>query len=138
MKKGFLIKRNFRSKVQRLTRSYQILKTTKNLGYTVGIPVVEQWKRIQLGTMKLRVLSLASLSGLSIQHCCELWCRSQGDLALLWLWHRPADVTPVGPLAWEPPYATGVALKSQKKKKKKKKSTLLEVVCFNTNIIHRG
>ena len=29
--------------------------------------------------------------------------------------------TPVRPLAWEPPYAAGVALKSQKKKKKKKR-----------------
>ena len=45
------------------------------------------------------------------------------DLVLLWLWHRPAAVAPIRPLAWEPPYATGSALKktkSQKKKKKKK------------------
>ena len=41
-----------------------------------GVPVVAQWKRIQLGTMKLQVRSLASLSGLRIWHCCELWCRS--------------------------------------------------------------
>ena len=32
------------------------------------------------------------------------------------LWHRPAAVAPVGPLAWEPLYATGVALKEPKKK----------------------
>ena len=36
-----------------------------------------QWKRIQLGTMKLWVRSLVLLSGLRIQHCRELWCRSQ-------------------------------------------------------------
>ena len=36
-----------------------------------------QWKRIQLGTMRLQVLSLASLSGLKIRCCHELWCRSQ-------------------------------------------------------------
>ena len=36
-----------------------------------------QWKQIWLGTMKLQVWSLASLSGLRIQHCHELWCRSQ-------------------------------------------------------------
>ena len=35
---------------------------------------------------------------------------------LLWLWCRPVATAPVGPLAWEPPYATGAALKSQKKK----------------------
>ena len=36
-----------------------------------------QWKQIQLGTTRLRVQSLASLSKLRIQHCSELWCRSQ-------------------------------------------------------------
>ena len=41
------------------------------------------------------------------------------DLALLWLWHRPAATALIGPLAWEPPYATGVALRRQKKKKNK-------------------
>ena len=30
-----------------------------------------------LGTMRLQAGSLASLSGLRIQCCCELWCRSQ-------------------------------------------------------------
>ena len=29
------------------------------------------------------------------------------DLALLWLWHRPAATAPIRPLAWEPPHATG-------------------------------
>ena len=33
------------------------------------------------------------------------------DLALLWLWHGPVATAPVPPLAWEPPYATGAALK---------------------------
>ena len=44
--------------------------------------------------------------------------RRQGlDLALLWLWHRPAAVAPIRPLAWEPPYAEGVALKKDKRQK---------------------
>ena len=38
---------------------------------------------------------------------------------LLWLWCRLAATAPVGPLAWEPAYAAGAALKIQKKKKKK-------------------
>ena len=46
------------------------------------------------------------------------------DLALLWLWCRLAAVAPTGPLAWEPPYAAGVALKRPKKKKKERKKTL--------------
>ena len=33
------------------------------------------------------------------------------DLALLWLWHRPAAVTLILPLVWEPPYAMGAAHK---------------------------
>ena len=33
------------------------------------------------------------------------------DLALLWLWHRLAATAPIVPLAWEPPYAMGAALK---------------------------
>ena len=48
-------------------------------------------------------------------------CRHGLDLALLWLWHRLAAVALIQLLAWEPPYATNVALKSKKKKKKKKK-----------------
>ena len=37
------------------------------------------------------------------------------DVALLW--RRPAAVALIRPLAWEPPYAMGVALKKKKKKK---------------------
>ena len=44
--------------------------------------------------------------------------RGSLDLALLWLWCRPVAVAPIQPLAWEPPYAAGVALKRQKTKKK--------------------
>ena len=33
------------------------------------------------------------------------------DLELLWLWFRLAATAPTGPLAWEPPHATGAALK---------------------------
>ena len=55
---------------------------TKELIYKTetGVPVVAQWKQIRLGNMRLRVQSLASLNGLRIQHCCELWCRWQTQL----------------------------------------------------------
>ena len=36
------------------------------------------------------------------------------DLALLWFWCRPVAIAPIRPLAWEPPYAAGAALKRQK------------------------
>ena len=42
------------------------------------------------------------------------------DPALLWLWCRPAATAPIGPLAWEPPYAVGVVLKRQKIKNNNK------------------
>ena len=42
------------------------------------------------------------------------------DLALLWLWLWPATTAPIGPLAWEPPYIVGEALKGKKKKKKRR------------------
>ena len=44
-----------------------------------------------------------------IWHCCELWCRLVAT-ALIRL------------LAWEPPYAAGVALKKMTKNKTKQKS----------------
>jgi len=66
---------------------------------------VAQGKRIRLGTMRLQVQSPALLSGLRIQCCREL-----------------AAVAPIGPLAWEPPHASGAALKSKKKKKTKTKT----------------
>ena len=55
--------------------------------YTVKINFMEFPSRlsgygIQLGTMRLRVRSLALLRGLRIWRCRELWCRSQTQLRL--------------------------------------------------------
>ena len=41
---------------------------------------------------------------------------------MLWLWYRLAATVLIQPLAWEPPYAVGVAQRRQKTKKKKKKN----------------
>ena len=46
------------------------------------------------------------------------------DPASLWLGCRPAAVSPVQSLAWEPPFASGAALKSKKKKKKEKRKMI--------------
>ena len=57
----------------------------------------------QLASIRIRVQSLASLSGLGIRYCHELWCRSQTwDRTLLWLWCRPVATTPIGPRLWGP------------------------------------
>ena len=41
-------------------------------------------------------------------------------LLLLWLWRRPVATAPIQPLAWEPPYALGSAVKRQKTEKENK------------------
>ena len=64
-----------------------------------------QQKRIRLVSMRMRIRSPASLSGPEMQGCRQLW-------------RRPAAAAPMRPLAWEPPYATSVALKSKKKESK--------------------
>ena len=87
--------------------------------------------------MRLRVRSLASLSGLRIWRCCELWCRSKMrlrsgvvvgcgvglrhslDPALLWLWGRLVAIALIRSLVWEIPYALGAALENEKDEKRK-------------------
>ena len=71
-----------------------------------------QKKRIQLGTMRFHVQSLASFSGLRIWHCREL-LRSCIAVAL-------SSKRSSGPLAWEPPYAVGGCSPEKTKDKKKK------------------
>ena len=45
---------------------------------------------------------------------CGIGWRHGSDLVFLWPWHRPVATAPICPLAWEPPYATGTALKKKK------------------------
>ena len=45
--------------------------------------------------------------------------RLSSVLVLLWLWYRLVATALIRPLTWEPPYASGMALKRQKTKKKK-------------------
>ena len=77
-----------------------------------------QWKAQQKGiwlvSMRTQVWSLASLSGLRIQHCLELWCRLQ-------MWPRSGVAVAVvqasnysfnSTSSLRIPYTTGVALKT--------------------------
>ena len=73
-----------------------------------GVPIVAQWLISPTSIHRMQVQSLASLSGLRIWRCGELWC-------------RPAATAPIQSLVWELPYAAGAALKQQKTKEKKKK-----------------
>ena len=51
---------------------------------------------------------------------------------MLWLWRRPEAVAPIRPLAWETPYATGVALKRKKQNKTTHKK-MLNIVSHQGN-----
>ena len=70
---------------------------------------------------------------------CSVRCRRSSDLALLWLWCRPAATAMIRPLAWEPPYATGSALKKKRYKgivcvrvwQKKTKDKKIKINCLN-------
>ena len=65
--------------------------------------------------MRMWLQSLASFSGLrsSIAMSCGVGCRQ----LVLWLWCMLAVAALIWPLAWEPPYARGVALKRPKKER---------------------
>ena len=78
--------------------------------------------RTWLVSMRMWVWPLTLLSGVRIQCCHELWCRSRGsNLVWMWLWRKPAAAALIQPLAWGLPYARGVALKRQKERKKERK-----------------
>ena len=63
---------------------------------------------------------------------CGIGHRHSSNPALLWLWHRPVARAPIQPLAWELPYAVGVALKW---KSKNKKSNGFNGLCYSSVIL---
>ena len=75
--------------------------------------------RTQLVSMRMQVLLLASLSGLRIRRCHELWCRSQMQLgsgvavAVAWAGGYSSD--------WTPSLETSICHECGPKKTKKKK-----------------
>ena len=46
---------------------------------------------------------------------CGIGHRCVSDPKLLWLWRRLVATAPIGPLAWEPPCAVGVAQEMAKR-----------------------
>ena len=53
--------------------------------------------------------------GSGVAVTCAVGRRCGSDPALLWL--QPAVTAPIGPLAWEHPYAAGAALEKTKRPK---------------------
>ena len=60
-------------------------------------PIVIQWKQALLVSVKMKVQSLALLSELNIQLCCELWCRWHTWLGSSVAWHRLAGIVWLDP-----------------------------------------
>ena len=73
---------------------------TRNHEVSGSVPGLAQW-----------------VKGSGVAVSCGVGLRHGSDPALLW---RPAATAPIQPLAWEPPYATGAALKRQKTQNIKK------------------
>ena len=90
---------------------YLFLKTI-----TFGVPIVAQ----QLTNPTSIHEDASSIPGLAqwfkdlgIAMSCGVGRRHSSDPTLLWLWLKPAAIAPNGPLAWEPPYAMGAAIKDK-------------------------
>ena len=87
-----------------------------------GVPLVAQWNQIRLGTLRLRVRSLALLSEPRIRRCQELQYRNYrcgSDPACLWLWPWPAAAALIGLPSLV--ISTCHECRPQKAKKKKKR-----------------
>ena len=73
---------------------------TRNNEVAGSIPGLAQW-----------------VGDLAVAMSCDVGHRCGSDLALLWLWLRPAAAALIGPLACESPYAREAALEKAKRQK---------------------
>ena len=103
-------------------RGAQETNPTSNREVAGSIPGLTQW-----------------VSDPRIAMSCGVEGRHGWNPSLLCLWCRPAATAPIRPLAWDPPYAAGAALKKKKKKKRKKKKEKKRVkqVCKHLSINFR-
>ena len=96
------------------------------------VHVVVHWKWTWLVSIRTWVQSLASLNGLRIWFCLSYGVDRRCGSGPRLLWHRPAAIASIRPLAWELPHGMGVALKKEKKKKTRNVHT------WNFNKLHSG
>ena len=60
---------------------------------------------------------------------CDVGHRRGSDPALLWLWCRLVATVPIGPQAWEPPYAKGAAPQNKSSQEVRFPGAYLIYVC---------
>ena len=77
------------------------------------VPIVAQWVKnpTSMHEMGSNPGLTQQVKGSNIAKSCGVGCRYRSVLAFLWLWYRLAVVALIRPLAWEPPFAAGAALK---------------------------
>ena len=94
--------------------------------YVMELPSWLSGLRTPLVSTRMRVWSLASLGGLRIRRCRELWCRLQTwfrshiaiavAVAVAVAVVQAGSCSSVLTLAWELPYAAGAAIKKKKER----------------------
>ena len=83
-----------------------------------GVPFMAQWLTNPTRNHEVAgsVPALAQwVKGSGVAVSCGVGGRRGSDPAWLWLWRRLVATTPIGPLAWEPPYAAGAAQEMAKR-----------------------
>ena len=69
---------------------------------------------------------------------CGVGFGCSSDLVLLWLWPSPAAAASIRPLAWEPPYATGAALKSKQTNKQNEPGSSVSHIALIAALVSPG
>ena len=81
----------------------------------LGVPMVAQRLMNQISNHEDLGSNPWFSQWVGVAMSCGVGLRRSSDPTLLWLWCRLVATAPIGPLAWELPYAVGAALKRQKK-----------------------